>query len=49
MNISSFIHRMHIPMLLYKCCDAKKRPHGSPIQAAFLNGKQFYPEVSAFG
>lgn len=31
---------MHIPVLLYKCCDAKKRPHGSPIQAAFLNGKQ---------
>lgn len=50
MSISSFIHGMHIPVLLYKCCDAKERPHDSPIQAAFLNGKQeFYPELSAFG
>lgn len=41
MNISVFIHKMHIPVLLYKCCDAKKQPHGSPIQA-FLNRKQSF-------
>lgn len=50
MSISSFIHGMHIPVLLYKGCDAKEKPHDSPIRAAFLNGKQeFYPELSAFG
>lgn len=43
-SLSSFTHRMHIPVLLYKCCDAKEWLHDSPIQAAFLNGKQeFYP------
>ena len=37
MNISVFIHGMNIPMVQYKCCDAKKPAQGSPpIQAAFL-------------
>lgn len=41
---------MHIPVLLYKYCDAKEQLHDPPIQATFLNGKQeFYPGLSAFG
>lgn len=49
-SISSFIHGMHIPVLLYKCCDAKEKLHDFPVQAAFLNEKQeLYPELSAFG
>lgn len=50
MNSSSFINRMHSPMLPYKCCDVKKWPPRFSYSGCFSKWKkEFYPDLCAFG